>query len=165
MSAVLAGTVLRSLGQNPTHDELQEMVAEVDENGNGEVDFGEFLQLMHKKIQESADDLDILEAFRVFDKDGNGVITAGTPRAMPSRTCIENGDSRKSSNPRRATHEITAYVRTRRETAELRHVLHNLGEDLDEEEVNAILKEADIDGDGHINYEEFTTMMMKPFTA
>ena len=78
MSAVLAGTVLRSLGQNPTHDELQEMVAEVDENGNGEVDFGEFLQLMHKKIQESADDLDILEAFRVFDKDGNGVITAGT---------------------------------------------------------------------------------------
>jgi calmodulin len=56
-------------------------------------------------------------------------------------------------------------VRTRRETAELRHVLHNLGEDLDEEEVNAILKEADIDGDGHINYEEFTTMMMKPFTA
>ena len=84
---------------------------------------------------------------------------------MPSRKCIENGDSRKSPNPRRATHEITACVRTRRETAELRHVLHNLGEDLDEEEVNAILKEADIDGDGHINYEEFTTMMMKPFTA
>ena len=79
MSDVLAGTVLRSLGQNPTHDELQEMVAEVDENGNGEIDFGEFLQLMHKKIQESADDLDILEAFRVFDKDGNGVITAGPP--------------------------------------------------------------------------------------
>lgn len=32
-----AGTVLRSLGQNPTFEELQEMVNEVDEDGNGEV--------------------------------------------------------------------------------------------------------------------------------
>ena len=31
------GTVLRSLGQNPTFDELQEMVNEVDGDGNGEV--------------------------------------------------------------------------------------------------------------------------------
>ena len=44
-------------------------------------------------------------------------------------------------------------------------MLHNLGEDLDAEEVNAIIKEADIDGDGQINYEEFTMMMMKPFTG
>ena len=51
-------------------------VNEIDIDGNGEIDFEEFLQLMHKKIKEEQDDLDVLEAFRVFDKDGNGCISA-----------------------------------------------------------------------------------------
>ena len=51
-------------------------------------------------------------------------------------------------------------ARTRRDTAELRHVMHNLGEELDPEEVNAIIREADIDGDGQIDYKEFAQMMM-----
>ena len=46
-------------------------VNEIDIDGNGEIDFEEFLQLMHKKIKEEQDDLDVVEAFRVFDKDGN----------------------------------------------------------------------------------------------
>ena len=35
----------------------------------------------------------------------------------------------------------------------------NLGEKLTSEEINAMIEEADIDGDGQINYEEFYTMM------
>ena len=61
----------------------------------------------------------LLEAFRVFDKDGNGFISA----------------------------------------SELRHVMTNLGEKLTDEEVDEMIKEADIDGDGLVNYEEFVTMM------
>ena len=37
--------------------------------------------------------------------------------------------------------------------AELRHVMTNLGEKLTDEEVDEMIKEADIDGDGQINYE------------
>lgn len=33
------GTVMRSLGQNPTEAELQDMVAEVDADANGTIDF------------------------------------------------------------------------------------------------------------------------------
>lgn len=113
------GIVLRSLGQNPTFAELEDMVREVDIDGNGEVDFDEFLIMMHNKIKEEADDLDILEAFRVFDNDGNGFITA----------------------------------------EELRLVMNNLGEELTKKEIDAIVAEADLDGDGQIDYSEFAKMM------
>lgn len=45
------GTVMRSLGQNPTEAELQEMINEVDADGNGTIDFPEFLNLMARKMK------------------------------------------------------------------------------------------------------------------
>merc|ERR1711893_267755 len=69
------GTVMRSLGQNPSEDELQDMVNEVDIDGNGEIDFEEFLQMMAKKMKETDSEEEIIEAFRVFDKDGDGFLT------------------------------------------------------------------------------------------
>ncbi len=37
--------------------------------------------------------------------------------------------------------------------AELRHVMTNLGEKLTEEEVDEMIREADISGSGEVNYE------------
>ena len=114
------GTVMRSLGQNPTEAELADMINEVDADGNGTIDFPEFLTMMARKMKDTDSEEEILEAFKVFDKDGNGFISA----------------------------------------AELRHIMTNLGEKLTDEEVDEMLREADIDGDGQINYEEFVKMMM-----
>jgi len=113
------GTVMRSLGQNPTEAELQDMINEVDADGNGTIDFPEFLTMMARKMKDTDSEEEIREAFRVFYKDGNGFISA----------------------------------------AELRHVMTNLGEKLTDEEVDEMIREADIDGDGQVNYEEFVTMM------
>ena len=44
--------VMRSLGQNPTEAELQDMINEVDADGNGTIDFPEFLTMMALKISE-----------------------------------------------------------------------------------------------------------------
>ncbi len=114
------GTVMRSLGQNPTEAELADMINEVDADGNGTIDFPEFLTMMARKMKDTDSEEEILEAFKVFDKDGNGFISA----------------------------------------AELRHIMTNLGEKLSDEEVDEMIREADIDGDGQINYEEFVKMMM-----
>ena len=40
-----------------------------------------------------------------------------------------------------------------------RHVMTNLGEKLTDEEVDEMIREADIDGDGQVNYEEFVNVM------
>ena len=74
------GTVLRSLGQNPTEQELQEMINEVDADGNGEVDFDEFLTMMARKMKDTDSEEEIFDAFRTFDKEGNGYITASDVR-------------------------------------------------------------------------------------
>lgn len=114
------GKVLRSLGQNPSEADLQDMLNEVDTDGNGTIDFHEFLTMMARKIKDTDSEEEIKEAFKVFDKDGNGFISA----------------------------------------AELSHVMTHLGETLTDDEVAEMIREADIDGDGQINYDEFVKMMM-----
>uniref|UniRef100_A0A8C6R008 EF-hand domain-containing protein n=1 Tax=Nannospalax galili TaxID=1026970 RepID=A0A8C6R008_NANGA len=59
---------MRSLGQNSTEAGLQDMINEVDADGNGTTDFPEFLTMTARKMKDT-DSEEIREAFRVFDKD------------------------------------------------------------------------------------------------
>ena len=80
ITTVELGTVMRSLGQNPTEAELQDMINEVDADGNGTIDFPEFLTMMARKMRDTDSEEEIKEAFKVFDKDGNGFISAAELR-------------------------------------------------------------------------------------
>merc|ERR1711997_37081 len=68
--------VLRSIGQNPTEDEILNLVVEYDVNGDGTIDFDEFLEMMIKQCKDLDQTLEIKEAFKIFDRDGNGYIDA-----------------------------------------------------------------------------------------
>ncbi|WVQ79106.1 calmodulin [Cryptococcus sp. DSM 104549] len=114
------GTVMRSLGQNPTQAELEDMINEVDADGNNSIDFAEFMTLMARKMHDTDSEDEIREAFKVFDKNNDGHISA----------------------------------------AELKHVMTNLGEKLTDAEISEMIREADKDGDGMIDYNEFVTMMI-----
>ena len=114
------GTVMRGLGQNPTEEELKQMIREVDLDGNGTIDFKEFLCLMVKKMKDTDTEEELLEAFKVFDRDGNGKISAH----------------------------------------ELRYVLLKSGENFTEQDIEDLIHEADVDGDGSIDYQEFVKIMM-----
>lgn len=45
-------------------------------------------------------------------------------------------------------------------TEDFRGIINNLGEKLTQSEIKEIIKEADLDGDGNIDYMEFVKMMM-----
>ena len=47
------GTVLRSLGQNPTEEELEDMIKKVDTDGTGTISFSEFRTMLRKERRKA----------------------------------------------------------------------------------------------------------------
>ncbi|KAJ2778542.1 Calmodulin [Coemansia javaensis] len=71
------GVLMRSLSHNPSEAEIRDMINEVDENGDGKIDFSEFIAMMARQpMSANGGDGEITEAFRVFDKNGDGLISA-----------------------------------------------------------------------------------------
>ena len=67
-------TIMRSLGQNPTEEEVHQMIEEADEDHSGEIDFYEFCNLMAKRIRETDHDEELMEVFKTFDKNNDKTI-------------------------------------------------------------------------------------------
>jgi Ca2+-binding EF-hand superfamily protein len=122
-------TVMQNIRQPATDIEIREMITHADKDGNGTVEFDEFLSMMARRltVQDPEDDeaarrrheAEMRQAFQVFDIDGDGLIDA----------------------------------------SELRQTMANLGERLTDDDVRAMIKEADKNGDGKVDYEEFVHMI------
>ena len=69
------GKVMNSLGQHPNEAELRELIQEYDNDGNGTLDFPEFLELMAKKLKQIDTEEELVEAFKIFDRDQDGLLT------------------------------------------------------------------------------------------
>ncbi|XP_044472049.1 calmodulin-like protein 12 isoform X1 [Mangifera indica] len=149
ISAAELRLFMTNLGEKMTDEEVKELIQEADVDGDGQVNYDEFVRVMlegvvkdiSSKLSSSTStsastsassnlinlkrlDTDTEEemkaAFKVFDKDQNGFISA----------------------------------------AELRHVMTNLGEKMTYEEAKEMIQEADVDGDGQVNYDEFVRLML-----
>ncbi|KAB1206485.1 putative calcium-binding protein CML16 [Morella rubra] len=70
--------LLRSLGLKPSGDELHALLAKMDENGNGTIEFDELVHSIMPDMSEQVllNQEQLLDVFRAFDRDGNGYITA-----------------------------------------------------------------------------------------
>merc|ERR1712037_205009 len=66
--------VMRAMGQNPTEDEVLNLMLEADLDGNGTIEFPEFLELMKEKYGSDDQESDLREAFKIFDRDRDGFI-------------------------------------------------------------------------------------------
>ncbi len=51
------------------------MINEVDIDHNGTIEFNEFLEMMARKMKETQTTEELQEAFKLFDQDGNGLIS------------------------------------------------------------------------------------------
>merc|ERR1719246_237918 len=98
---------MRALGFEPKREEIKKMIADVDKDGSGVIEFPEFMEMM--------------KAFRLFDDD------------EASKISFHN----------------------------LRRVAKELGENMTDEEIQEMIDEADRDGDGEINEDEFMRIMRK----
>lgn len=68
--------VVDSLRLQLTKEEVETMMTDADRNGDGCIEFSEFVLLMAPTLETSDASLELREAFDVFDKDGSGKITA-----------------------------------------------------------------------------------------
>lgn len=66
---------IRALGMNVSADELKQMVGDVDKDGNGTIEFPEFLSMMTAKMSSEATEEEIAKCFKLFDHDATGMIT------------------------------------------------------------------------------------------
>merc|ERR1711904_564580 len=104
-----------------TEEQLEKMVADIDNDGNGTIEFTEFLQMMAGKMGGKDSREDIEKVFKLFDDDNTNKIS------------FRN----------------------------LARVAEELGENIDDEELQDMINQADRDGDGEINIDEFYRIMKK----
>jgi calmodulin len=74
------GTVMRCLGLNPTEAQLLDILDKEDPKKSGKIQFGQFCAIMEQKKDEKVNEKEILEAFRVFDRDGTGKLSVAELR-------------------------------------------------------------------------------------
>ena len=78
------GSVMRALGRNPTEQDLQHILKEIDKDNNGTIEFEEFVELMERTFKDQGAQDELLQAFNLFDKDGNGKISLSELRLVMS---------------------------------------------------------------------------------
>ncbi|XP_003379465.1 calmodulin [Trichinella spiralis] len=113
----------------------------------------EFENITEDELQE------FREAFRLFDKDGNGTITT-KELGIAMRSLGQNPTEQELLDMINEV-DIDGNGNGFITAQEFRYFMTHMGEQFTDEEVDEIIREVDIDGDGQINYEEFVQMMTR----
>lgn len=75
-------TVLRSLGSNIAEHKLKTFFQSLDLEENGSISFKEFLILMASQVNDVIEESDLIDAFKTFDPENSGKISAQELRTL-----------------------------------------------------------------------------------
>jgi calmodulin len=83
ISATELGVVMESLGQKMMPSDLKKIVAECDTDGDGTIDFDEFVTMMARKMKCAPNtEEEMREVFHLFDEDNSGSISSSELRHL-----------------------------------------------------------------------------------
>jgi calmodulin len=130
-------TVMNGLRLQITEQEIADIINNVDVDGSGTVDFNEFLRMMSRSHCH-------------VSRAGGGKATAADHAARSAEEVEEM---------RQAFRVFDIDGNGLIDAHELKLTMLNLGENLSDRDVKQMIKLADRNGDGKIDYEEFIAMM------
>ena len=114
---------LKNLGIDAKNQTLANMMADLDKDGSGKIDFDEFINMMTAKMSDRDTREDLQKVFRLFI-----------------------GDDDKADKI---------------ELKHLKKVARELNENMTDEELDEMIKRADLDHDNKVSFEEFYQIMTK----
>eukprot|EP00594_Rhizosolenia_setigera_P012537 CAMPEP_0178964972 /NCGR_PEP_ID=MMETSP0789-20121207/15995_1 /TAXON_ID=3005 /ORGANISM="Rhizosolenia setigera, Strain CCMP 1694" /LENGTH=171 /DNA_ID=CAMNT_0020649849 /DNA_START=68 /DNA_END=583 /DNA_ORIENTATION=+ len=86
-------TAMQSLGFEAKNQTIYQMIADIDQDGKGEIDFDEFLDLMTARMSDKDSKEDIAKVFNLFDDDRTGFITLQNLKRVASELGETMSDS------------------------------------------------------------------------
>jgi calmodulin len=112
---------LKRIGESATDKELEEVVNRFDQFGKGLVNFQQFVDITNQLRSSVITEQEIIEAFKIFDRDGSGGVDA----------------------------------------SELMQVMTSIGDPMTQEEAEGMIRQADSDGTGSVDYASFAKIVMQ----
>ena len=74
VSSLELANILKSININVSDEEIKEIIEELELEGNNEVNFENFVSIVNRREKDVDSEEEVLKAFKLFDKEGNGLI-------------------------------------------------------------------------------------------
>ena len=148
---------LRALGFDSKKEKVRKMIADIDLDGSGTIDFEEFVEMMTGKMGDRDSPDEIRRVFKLFDDDETGRISFRNLK----RVARELGENMTDEELQEMINKVSAHKRvptakpphTRPPTTIRKFRSHPAAPP------HPTLAQADLDGDGEVNEEEFMRIM------
>lgn len=146
------------MGQNPTEEEIFQMISQVDDDNSGEIEFAEFMKVIEIQKASAAkvsDETDTIEAFVALggNADKTGEISTEQLRAVVKVRLFDTTFPPVRVMPLRSVHIKSLHNLKPRSFFFL---LQDFGLTID---IDKLIRETDADGSGQVDYPEFKAMM------
>lgn len=153
---------MRQLGQNPTDAELEDMVNEVDTDKSGFIDFdGAFCSSCLPQFFLSGQEIIVVVVLKIIDSHIFRNTAAEFFAMMSHVPSHENFEKETREAFRVFDKDGSGTI----STDELKQVMKSLGENLTDEEIDEMVREADRDGNGVIDCESAFLCLDQASTA